>query len=400
MQFTRRRLLATATVAALPAVARAAAPIRIGILNDQNGIVSDASGKGSVIAAQMAIEDFGGTAVGRPIEVLVADHQNNADVGASIARQWYDDGIDLIADTPNSSVALAVQQISKEKQKLFINVGAVVHDLSGKFCTPYSFHWMNDTAVMASVVPKLLVAEGAKSWFFIAANYTFGITLRREATAVIEATGGKVIGGVEHPIEATDFASYIIGAKASNADVIALANAGENMANTLKQAEEFGITIGGKQRIAALNAAFHDVNSIGLETAQGLTLMEPFYWDLNDQTRAWSKKFAARRGMPPSVDQASVYGAITHYFKAVTAANSAQPLDVAAKMIELPVNDFMMTNAKVRPNGRLVRDVYVFQVKKPAESNYKYDYYKLLDTLPGDSVYKPLAEEGCPLIKS
>ncbi|MCO5092934.1 ABC transporter substrate-binding protein [Bosea sp. (in: a-proteobacteria)] len=381
------------------AQAQAQAPIRIGILNDQSGIVSDANGKGSVIAAQMAVDDFGGKVLGRPIEISGADHQNKADIGASIARQWYDQGFDLVADTPNSAVALAVQEISKQKQKMFINVGGVVHDLSGKFCTPYSFHWMNDTAVMASVLPKMMVKDGAKKWYFIGANYTFGQILRRDATEVIDAAGGSVVGGVEHPIEATDFSSYIIGAKASGADVIALANAGENTANSLKQANEFGIGIGGKQKIAALNAAFHDIVSIGLDTAQGLTLMEPYYWDLNDETRAWSKRFQEKKGMPPSVNQASVYGAIMHYLKAVQAAGSVEASAVAAKMKELPVNDFMIKNGVVRPNGRLVRDVYVFQVKTPAESKSKFDVYKLVATIKGADAYKPLNEEGCPLIK-
>jgi branched-chain amino acid transport system substrate-binding protein len=390
-------LAAAMMIAAQAAFAQA--PVRIGILNDQNGIVSDQSGKGAVIAAQMAVDDFGGKVLGRPITISAADHQNKPDVGASIARQWYDEGFDLVADTPNSAVALAVQEISKQKQKLFINVGATVHDLSGKFCTPYSFHWMNDTAVMASVVPKLLLNEGGKSWYFIAANYTFGLTLRREATAVITAAGGTVVGGVEHPIEATDFSSYIVSAKTSGAQVIALANAGENMANSLKQAAEFGVGADGKQRIAALNAAFHDIVSIGLDTAKGLTLMEPYYWDLNDDTRAWTKRFSALKGMPASVDQASVYSAISHYLKAVQAAGTTEPLAVAAKMKELPVNDFMIKNGVVRANGRLVRDVYVFQVKTPEESKDKYDVYKLVATIPGDQAYRPLAEEGCPLIK-
>jgi branched-chain amino acid transport system substrate-binding protein len=390
-------LAAAMMIAAQAAFAQA--PVRIGILNDQNGIVSDQSGKGGVIAAQMAVDDFGGKVLGRPITISAADHQNKPDVGASIARQWYDEGFDLVADTPNSAVALAVQEISKQKQKLFINVGATVHDLSGKFCTPYSFHWMNDTAVMASVVPKLLLNEGGKSWYFIAANYTFGLTLRREATAVITAAGGTVVGGVEHPIEATDFSSYIVSAKTSGAQVIALANAGENMANSLKQAAEFGVGADGKQRIAALNAAFHDIVSIGLDTAKGLTLMEPYYWDLNDDTRAWTKRFSALKGMPASVDQASVYSAISHYLKAVQAAGTTEPLAVAAKMKELPVNDFMIKNGVVRPNGRLVRDVYVFQVKTPEESKDKYDVYKLVATIPGDQAYRPLAQEGCPLIQ-
>jgi branched-chain amino acid transport system substrate-binding protein len=390
-------LAAAMMIAAQAAFAQA--PVRIGILNDQNGIVSDQSGKGGVIAAQMAVDDFGGKVLGRPITISAADHQNKPDVGASIARQWYDEGFDLVADTPNSAVALAVQEISKQKQKLFINVGATVHDLSGKFCTPYSFHWMNDTAVMASVVPKLLLNEGGKSWYFIAANYTFGLTLRREATAVITAAGGTVVGGVEHPIEATDFSSYIVSAKTSGAQVIALANAGENMANSLKQAAEFGVGADGKQRIAALNAAFHDIVSIGLDTAKGLTLMEPYYWDLNDDTRAWTKRFSALKGMPASVDQASVYSAISHYLKAVQAAGTTEPLAVAAKMKELPVNDFMIKNGVVRPNGRLVRDVYVFQVKTPEESKNKYDVYKLVATIPGDQAYRPLAQEGCPLIQ-
>jgi branched-chain amino acid transport system substrate-binding protein len=398
MKWSIKSGLAAALVIAAQS-ASAQAPVRIGILNDQNGIVSDQSGKGGVIAAQMAVDDFGGKVLGRPITISAADHQNKPDVGASIARQWYDEGFDLVADTPNSAVALAVQEISKQKQKLFINVGATVHDLSGKFCTPYSFHWMNDTAVMASVVPKLLLKEGGKSWYFIAANYTFGQTLRREATAVITAAGGTVVGGVEHPIEATDFSSYIVSAKSSGAQEIALANAGENMANSLKQAAEFGVGADGKQHIAALNAAFHDIVSIGLDTAKGLTLMEPYYWDLNDDTRAWTKRFSALKGMPASVDQASVYSAITHYLKAVQAAGTTEPLAVAAKMKEIPVNDFMIKNGLVRPNGRLVRDVYVFQVKSPEESKNKYDVYKLVATIPGDQAYLPLAQEGCPLIK-
>ena len=373
--------------------------VKIGVLSDMSSLYSDIAGPGSVVAAQMAVKDFGGKVAGKPIEIISADHLNKADVGSAIARQWFDqDHVDVIVDVPTSSIALSVQDIAKEKGKVFLISGAASSDLTGKACSPTGVHWTYDTYALAHGTGGALVKQGGDSWFFLTADYAFGHALENDTSAVVKAAGGKVLGAVNVPLNTPDFSSFLLQAQASKAKVIGLANAGGDTINSIKQASEFGIVAGG-QRLAGLLVFISDVNSLGLATAQGLVLTESFYWDQNDETRAWAKRFTAESKKVPTMVQAGVYGAVTHYLKAIEATKSDDGKTVVAKMRELPINDFMTKNGKLREDGRVERDMYLFQVKTPGESKYQYDYYKQLATIPAAEAFRPLGESACPLIK-
>ena len=383
-----------AVVAAGLSVGNAAAqgqtPVKIGVLTDMSSLYADIGGPGSVEAARMAIEDFGGKVLGRPIELVSADHQNKPDVGSNIARRWYDeDGVDLITDVPTSSVALAVEDVSREKHKLAIFTGAGSSDITGKNCSPYAAHWVYDTYALAHGTGSAIVKEGGTSWFFITADYAFGHALERDTAAVVKANGGTVLGEVRVPLNTQDFSSYLLQAQASKAKIIGLANAGGDTINSIKQAAEFGIVQGG-QKLAGLLVFITDVHSLGLQTAQGLQLTSAFYWNQNDETRAWSKRFFDRVHRMPTMVQAGVYSAVKHYLEAVKALGTKDPDKVMAKMRATPINDFMSHNATLRIDGRVLRDLYLFEVKKPSESKDAWDYFKQLRTIPASEAFRPL----------
>src|SRR5258707_5527563 len=381
---TNRLIFTTAIVFGLMAgVAQADMNVKIGVLNDRSGVYADLSGEGSVIAAQLAVEDFKAAAKGIKVDIVSADHQNKPDIGSNIARQWYDqDGVDAIVDVPTSSVALAVSQVTKEKNKVFIDSGAGTADLTGKACSPNTVHWTYDTWSMAHGTGSAMVKQGGDTWFFITADYAFGQSLERDSSAVVQQAGGKVLGSVKHPFPGSDFSSFLLQAQSSGAKVIGLANAGGDTINTIKQAAEFGITQGGQQ-LAGLLIFISDINALGLQVAQGLVLTEAFYWDLNDDTRAWSKRFAEKSGgKMPTMVQAGVYAGVLHYLKAIDAAKSKDAPTVIAKMKETPTDDPLFGKGQVRADGRVTHNMYLFQVKKPDESKGPWDYYKLLATIP------------------
>ncbi|RST88408.1 ABC transporter substrate-binding protein [Aquibium carbonis] len=372
--------------------------IKIGVMNDRSGIYADITGEGSAVAAQMAAEDFG-TDKGITVEVVSADHQNKPDVGSNIARQWYDtENVDVIADVPTSSVALAVNDITREKNKIFLNSGAATSDLTGSKCSPNTVHWTYDTWALANGTGGAMVAAGGKTWFFVTADYAFGHALERDTSAVVTANGGEVLGAVRTPFPGTDFSSFLLQAQSSGAQVIGLANAGGDTINSIKQASEFGITQGG-QALAGLLMFVNDVHALGLDVAQGLVLTESFYWDLNDQTREWSARFEEKTGKKPSMIQAGVYGAVTHYLKAVEAAGSKDPEAVMAKMKEMPTDDPLFGQGVVRADGRKVHDMYLFRVKKPEDSQGPWDLYETVATIPAENAFRPLADGGCPLVQ-
>jgi branched-chain amino acid transport system substrate-binding protein len=393
--------LAAAAILALGATGAAAqsgAPVKIGVLNDMSSLYADIGGKGSVTAADMAAEDVG-PVLGQKVVVVSADHQNKPDVGANIARQWYDqDGVDVITDVPTSSVALAVNEVSREKKKIALWSGPASSDLTGPKCNPYAASWVYDTYALAHVTGGAVVKSGGDTWFFVTADYAFGHALQRDTAAVVEASGGKVVGDVNVPLNTPDFSSFLLQAQSSKAKIIGLANAGGDTINSIKQGAEFGIVEGG-QKFAALLMFITDVHSLGLKTAQGLQLSGPFYWNMNDETRAFSKRFSDRVGHPPTFAQAGVYSAINHYLRAVKALNSKDPDKVMEKMRETPINDFFTKNGKLRIDGRVIRDFYLFEVKKPSESKGPWDYYKLIQTVPGDQAFRPLDKGDCPLVK-
>jgi branched-chain amino acid transport system substrate-binding protein len=375
--------------------------VKIGVLNDRSGLYADLSGQGSVIAAQMAAEDYGAAAKGVKVEIIGADHQNKPDIGSNIARQWLDiDKVDVIVDVPNSGVALAVNEIVREKNKVYLNSGAGTSDLTGKACSPNTVHWTYDTWALANGTGKAVVQSGGDTWFFIVADYAFGQTLERETSAVVTANGGKVLGSVRHPLSTADFSSYLLQAQSSKAEVIGLANAGTDLTNSIKQAGEFGIIQGG-QNLAGLLVFITDVHGIGLQAAQGLVLTEAFYWDLNDGTRAWSKRFAERNGGKyPTMIHAGVYSAVLHYLKAVEALKSdADGAKVVAEMKRTPTDDPLLGKGTIREDGRKIHDMFLFQVKKPAESKAPYDYYTLRATIPAAEAFRPLDQGNCPLVK-
>ena len=379
--------------------ALAQTPLKIGVIAGFSGVYGDLT-SGQYEAAQMAADEVGGKVLGRPIEILQADHQNKADVGVTIVRKWYDtDGVSMVTGIDTSSVGLAVRKIAQEKGKIDLNVGSATADLTGPACSETGASWIYDTYALAQVTGSALVKAGNDSWYFITADYAFGHALERDVTAVVTKAGGKVVGGIKHPISSQDFSSYLLQAQASKAKIIGLANAGADTINTIKQAGEFGITKAG-QKLAGLLIFSTDVQALGLNAAQGLVLTESFYWDLNDKTREWTAKFRKRKDKVPNMTTAGVYSATLHYLKAVQAAGTDEPKAVMAKMREMPVNDVMTTNGKLREDGRLMRDMYLFQVKAPSESKSKDDIYKLLATVPAEQAFRPLKDGGCPLIKN
>ena len=375
--------------------------IKIGVMNDQSGTYADLAGPGSVVAARMAVEDFGAAAKGMKVEILVGDHQNKPDVGANIARQWYDvDKVDMIVDVPTSSVVLAVNEVTKQKGKALIVSTGATSDLTGKACNANAIHWTYDTWMLANGTGSAIVKTGGDSWFFLTADYAFGHALEKDTEAVVLKNGGKVLGKVRHPFPSADFSSFLLQAQASKAKVIGLANAGADTTNAIKQGAEFGIVKGGQQ-FAGLLVFLTDVHSLGLNTAQGLLLTESFYWDLNDQTRAFSKRFGAlHKGAMPTMAHAGVYSSVLHYLKAVEAAKTDDGTKVVAKMKELPTDDPLFGKGVVRADGRKTHPVYLFEVKKPAESKGPWDYYKVRATIPADQAFRPLKDGGCPLVNS
>jgi branched-chain amino acid transport system substrate-binding protein len=395
-QLASAAVVACALYAGAPASAQG---VKVGVLNDQSGVYADFGGKWSVEAAKMAIEDFGGSVLGQTIELVNADHQNKPDLAASIARRWYGaEGVDMITDVTGSAVALAVQQIAAEKKKIDIVVGAATSALPGSACTSYGFEWGLDTHALAVSTGGALVKTGADSWFFVTVDYAFGHALEKDTTDIIKASGGKVLGHVLYPLNTSDFSSFLLQAQSSKAKIVGLANAGADAVNSVKQAAEFGVVAGG-QRLAALLLTAAEVHGLGLETAQGLVLTESYYWDLNDRTRTLGERFMKRTGRMPNLVQAGVYSATLQYLKAVKAAGTKDADAVAKKLKELPVDDAFTANGRVQANGRMVSDLYLFEVKKPSESKGDWDYYKLLATVPGDTAYLTPANSGCPLTK-
>jgi len=377
--------------------------VKIGVLTDLSMLYADLGGPGSTLAAQMAVEDSGLTKKGWTIDVTSADHQNKPDVGVGIARKWFDeDKIDVIADVPNSAVALAIAAVVKEKNGVYLNSGAATSDLTGRACTPNTVHWTYDTYTLANGTGKAVVKAGGDTWFFITADYIFGHTLQRDTSAVIVANGGKIVGSVNVPLSTPDFSSFLLQAQSSGAKIIGLANAGGDTTNAIKQAHEYGIA-GGGQKLAALLLFISDVNALGLDIAQGLQFTETFYWDMNDGTRAFSKRFVERmkNHAEPTMVQAGVYASLIHYFKAVEAlgGNPHDGAKVVAKMKEMPTDDPLFGKGMIRIDGRTIHPAYLFQVKSPAESKYPWDYYKLIATIPPEEAFRPLAESECPLVK-
>jgi branched-chain amino acid transport system substrate-binding protein len=373
---------------------------KIGVMNDRSGIYADISGEGSVVAARMAVEDFGAEDKGIEVEIVSADHQNKPDVGSNIARQWYDvEGVDAIFDVPTSSVALAINEIARDKNKVFINSGAASSDLTGKACSPNLVHWTYDTWNLAHGTGSAMVAAGGDTWFFITADYAFGHQLEADTSAVVKAAGGEVLGAVRAPFPGTDFSSFLLQAQASGAKVIGLANAGGDTINSIKQASEFGIVQGG-QALAGLLVFITDVKALGLDTAQGLVLTETFYWDLNDQTREWSKRFQEQTGQMPTMVQAGVYSGVLHYLKALEALGSAKDgKAVVAKMKEMPTDDPLFGQGTIRQDGRKIHDAYLFRVKSPDQSQGEWDLYETVATIPADKAFRPLEEGNCPLVQ-
>ena len=397
-------LLTTALTVAAAGVASAQdKTVKIGALSDQSGLYADLGGPGSTLAAQMAVEDSGLAAKGWKIDIISGDHQNKPDIGTAIARQWFDvDKVDIIVDVPNSGVALAVNNVVKEKNGVYINSGAATSDLTNAQCSPNTVHWTYDTYMLAHTTGQALVKAGGDSWFFLTADYAFGAALERDTTAVVTANGGKVVGGVKHPLNTPDFSSFLLQAQASKAKIIGLANAGGDTTNTIKQAAEFGIGKGG-QKLAALLLFLTDIKAIGLETAQGLNFTETFYWDMNDKTRAFSKRFAEKmkNNAMPTMVQAGVYAGVRHYLKALEAlgGNPHDGVKVVEKMKSMPTEDDLFGKGEIQPNGRTIHNAYLFEVKKPSESKGPWDFYKLVGTVPGDQAFTPLSESKCALLK-
>jgi branched-chain amino acid transport system substrate-binding protein len=372
--------------------------VKIGVLNDRSGLYTDLGGEGSAVAARMAAEEFGNKILGKPIQIITADHQNKPDIGSNIARQWIDqDGVDVIVDVPNSGVALAVQEITREKKKIFLMEGPATSRLSGDACSPTGFHWAYDTHALAVGTGRALVQEGGNSWYFLTADYAFGHQLEADTAAEVKKAGGQVLGAVRHPLNTSDFSSFLLQAQSSGAKIVALANAGGDTITSIKQASEFGLTQSGNQKLAGLLLFISDVNALGLSVAQDLVLTTGFYWDMDDEKRAWSKKFFEKFGKMPTMVQAGSYSAVRHYLKAIEAAGTDDGPTVAAKMKEMPVNDMFAKNGKILPNGRMIHDMYLARVKKPSESKGPWDYYQVLRTIPGSEAFATVEESGCKL---
>ena len=391
--------LATAAGAALAQVSGGV--VKIGVMNDMSSLYADIGGPGSVTAARMAVEDYLKSSKSKlKVEIVSADHQNKPDVGSTIARQWYDvEGVDVIVDVPTSSVALAVNQVTRDKAKAFLITGAASSDLTGKACSPNSIHWLYDTWMLANGTGSAIVKTGGDSWFFLTADYAFGHALERDTAEVVKKNGGKVLGAVRHPLNTQDFSSFLLQAQSSKAKIIGLANAGGDTINSIKQAAEFGIVKAG-QNLAGLLVFITDVHGLGLNTAQGLILTEAWYWDLNDSTRAWAKRFASQNsGKFPSMNHAGVYSAVLHYLKSVEALNGDDGSKVIAQMKKTPTDDPLFGKGRIRADGRKLHDVYLFEVKKPAESKGPYDYYKVRATIPAEQAFRPEKDGGCSLVK-
>ncbi|RJF75484.1 ABC transporter substrate-binding protein [Rhodopseudomonas palustris] len=400
--FVRPLAAAMMTAALLsPSVAAAQVSddlVKIGVLTDMNGPASTPTGQGSVTAAQMAVEDFGGSVLGKPISVIAGDHQLKPDIGASLARRWYDvEQVDLIVDVPVSAVGLAVQNIANEKKRMFITQSTGAADFHGKFCSPYAMQWVFDTRALAVGTAQEVVKRGGDSWFFITDDYAFGQSLERDAAAVVTKTGGKVLGSVRPPFATADLSSFVLQAQASKAKIIGIAGGPPNNINEIKTGAEFGIFKGGQQ-MAALLALITDIHSLGLPAAQGLLLTTSFYWDMDDKTREWSKRYFAKMNRMPTMWQAGVYSAVTHYLQGIKDAGTDEPLKVAAKMREKPIEDFFARNGKLREDGLMVHDLMLVQVKSPEESKYPWDYYKILTKISGDDAFGP-PDPACPLVK-
>jgi branched-chain amino acid transport system substrate-binding protein len=406
MNIVKRTIVCLAVAAAFGAVATAADAqisdgiIKIGILTDMSSLYTDLAGAGSIAAAHMAVEDSGIEKRGYKVEFVSADHQNKPDVGSTIARQWYDvDKVDVIVDVPNSGVALAVNQITRDKGKVFLASGPASSDLTGKACSPNTVHWTYDTWMLANGTGSAIVKSGGDTWFFITADYAFGLALERDTEAVVLKNGGKVLGKVRAPINTQDFSSFLLQAQASKAKIVGLANAGGDTTNSIKQAAEFGIVKGG-QNLAGLLVFLTDIHALGLPTAQGLIVTNTFYWDMNDQTRAFSKRFAERdKGVHPTMVHAGVYASVLHYLKAVEALKSDDGTKVVAKMKEMPTDDPLFGKGTIRADGRKIHPAYLMEVKKPSESKGEWDYYKLRATIPADQAFRPLNAGECPLVK-
>ncbi len=373
--------------------------VKIGILTDLSGGASDMSGNGSVVAAQLAVEDFGSTVAGATVRLISADHQLKPDIGAEIARRWYDtEQVDIILDVPSSAVALAVQEVARQRGRMFVTHASGTSDLTGKACSPTGMQWVFDTYALATGTARAVTQRGGDTWFFLTADYAFGQSLERDASKVVREAGGNVVGEVRHPFMAPDLTSFVLQAQASRAKIVGLANGPPDNTNAIKIGSEFGLFRGGQQ-MAGLLVFITDVHALGLKAAQGLLLTTGFYWDRDDETRAWSKRFFDRVGRMPTMVQAGVYSSARHYLKAIKATGTDDALKVAAAMRELPVEDFFARKGKVREDGRMVYDLYLAQVKTPEESKYPWDYYKILQTIPGDEAVRPLSETTCPLLK-
>lgn len=374
--------------------------VKVGVLTDMSGFASDANGKGSVTAAQLAAEEFAAQLPGKKIEVIFADHQNKPDIGSSIARRWIEsENVNAILDVPVSSVALAVSEIARNSNALFIGSGPGSTELTGSKCSPHTIHWTYDTWALARGTAKTVTEAGGKRWFFLTADYAFGHALERDASELVKASGGTVVGSVRHPINSSDFSSFLLQARASNADVIALANAVGDTINSIKQAAEFNIT-GGKQKLVALLLQLTDVHSLGLKAAQGLYLTQPFYWDMNAGTRAFADRFMAKDGRRPTDVQAGVYASLLHYLKAVKKTDSTNADTVVAAMKDMATDDPLFGRGSVRKDGRVIHDTYVMRVKSPVESKGPWDYFNLVSTIPGAEAFRPEEQGGCPLVKS
>ena len=390
-----------ATTALVPVAASAQISedvVKIGVLTDLSGPASDPTGQGSVAAAEMAVADFGGKVAGKPVQVISANHQLKPDVGAGIARQWYDvDKVDLIVDVPVSAVGLAVQEVARQKERLFITHSTGTTDFTGKACSPYGIQWVFDTYALATGTAREVTKRGGDSWFFLTADYAFGYSLEKDAGEVVKQMGGKVLGSVRHPFQSPDLTSFVLQAQASKAKIIGIASGPPDNVNAIKLGGEFGIFQGGQQ-MAGLLILITDIHAMGLKTAQGLLLTTSFYWDMDEQTRAWSKRYMDKMNKAPTMWQAGVYSSVMHYLKAVQAAGTDAPLKVTAKMREMPIEDFFSRHGHLREDGKMVHDVYLVQVKKPEESKYPWDYYKVLATIPGAQAFAP-PDPVCPLVK-
>ena len=397
-QYVRRLMVFAALFAATAASAQISDDVvKIGVLTDLSGPASDATGEGSVVAAQMAADDFGGTVAGKPIKVVSANHQMKADIGAQLAREWYDGDVDLIVDVPLSAVGLAVQEVARQKKKLFITHSTGTSDFTGKFCSPYGIQWVFDTYALATGTARAVVERGGNSWFFLTADYAFGHSLERDASKVIEEMGGKVVGAVSHPYNTPDLTSFVLQAQASKAKIVGLASGPPDNINAIKLGGEFGL-FEGRQQMAGLLVLITDVHALGLKTAQGLLLTTSFYWDMDEQTRAWAKRFFDKLHKAPTMWQAGVYSSVTQYLKAIKATGSDDALKVTAKMREAPIEDFFARHGRLRDDGLMVHDLYLVQVKTPQESKAPWDYYKILATIPGDKAFPP-PDPACPLVR-